>query len=113
MGEVEETPIKKKIKVSIPKTEEKETVFVDNYGKLIIETREKKKLTRKEFARKINEKLSVIKRVESEEMEPDDALTKKIERFLEIKLRKPYEEKSIGKKQIKGELTLGDVVELE
>jgi len=113
LGEVE-IPVMKKVVVSTPKKEtEKETFFVDNYGKLIVETRGKKKLTREEFAKKINEKVSVIKRVESEEMEPDDVLTEKIERFLEIKLKKPYEEKPIGKKQIKGDLTLGDVVEIE
>ncbi len=104
-------PKKKKV-VPLPPIEE-ETVLVYNYGMLIIETRKKRNLTREEFAKKINEKESVIRRVESEEMKPDDALTKKIERFLEIKLRKPYEEKPIPKKQAKGELTLGDIVEIE
>jgi putative transcription factor len=113
LGEIETAPIEKKIIISEDKKEEIETIIVDNYGKIIVKAREKKKLDREEFAKKINEKLSVIKRVESEEMEPDDALTKKIERFLEIKLKIPYEEKPIGKKEIKGELTLGDIVELK
>lgn len=104
-------PKKKKL-VSLPPVEE-ETVLVNNYGILIIQARKKRNLTREEFAKKINEKESVIRRVESEEMKPDDALTKKIEKFLEIKLRKPYEKKSIQKKQVKGELTLGDIVEIE
>jgi ribosome-binding protein aMBF1 (putative translation factor) len=46
-------------------------------------------------------------------MRPDDALVKKIERFLEIKLKKAYEKTILGKKEIKGKLTLGDVVELK
>jgi putative transcription factor len=112
LGEVEINPIKKKIIIPEDK-EEIETILVDSYGKLIVKAREKKKLNREEFAKKINEKLSVIKRVESEEMEPDDTLTEKIERFLEIKLKVLYEEKPIGKKEVKGELTLGDVVEIE
>ena len=70
-------------------------------------------LTREEFAKKIKERESVIKRVESEDMRPDDELIKKIEKFLGIKLRIPYEEKHIEKKEVKGELTLGDVVELK
>lgn len=113
LGEVETAPIKNRIIIQDDKKEEIETILVDNYGKIIVKAREKKKLNREEFAKKINEKLSVIKRVESEGMEPDDALTEKIERFLEIKLKVTYEEKSIGKKEIKGELTLGDVVEIK
>lgn len=97
----------------ILKEEEDKTVFVDGYGKLIINERVKRGLTREEFSKKINEKESVIKRVEKEYMTPDNKLTEKIERFLKIELRKTYEEKSIEKKQIKGELTLGDVVEIE
>jgi len=96
-----------------PKLKEEEAVIVDNYGKKIIENRKKINLTREEFAKKINEKESVIRRVESEEMEPDDKLTEKIERFLGIKLKKTYEEKLIKKKRIKGGLTLGDIIEVE
>jgi len=96
-----------------PKLKEDETIIVDNYGKKIIEARKKINLTREEFAKKINEKESVIRRVENEEMEPDDKLTKKIERFLEIKLRKTYEEKPIEKKMRRGKLTLGDILEIE
>ena len=92
---------------------EEETVFVDNYGKLIVEGRKKMNLTREEFAKKIYEKESVIKRVEAEEMRPSDALTKKIERFLGIKLTKTYEKKRIDKKPQRGRLTIGDVVEVE
>jgi len=46
-------------------------------------------------------------------MKPNDKLTEKIERFLEIKLKKVYEEKRIKGKVVKGKLTLGDVVEVE
>jgi len=114
LGEIETVPIKKKIVVIAPKKElEEETVLVDNYGKMIVEARKKRNLTREEFAKKIKEKESVIRRVETEEMMPDDALVKKIERFLEIKLKKAYEKTILGKKEIKGSLTLGDVVELK
>ncbi len=70
-------------------------------------------LNREEFAKRIKEKESVIRRVESEEMTPDDALIQKIEKFLGIKLRKIYEEKPVRKKEIKEKLTLGDVVEVK
>jgi len=93
--------------------EGEETILVDNYGKIIIEARKKRNLTREEFSKKINEKESVIRRVETGEMRPNDALVEKIERFLEIKLKMTYEKTLIGKKKLKGKLTLGDVVELK
>jgi len=93
--------------------EEEEIVIIDNYGKKIVEAREKINLTREEFAKRINEKESVIKRVENEEMEPDDKLTEKIEKFLDIKLRVPYEKKKLETKPSKGKLTVGDVVEVK
>ena len=109
--EPEALPVVKKIKKE-PIVEE-EVVFVDNYGKLIITTREKMNLSRKEFAGKIKEKESVIKRVEAETMLPNDALCKKIEGFLGIKLTKTYENKRIEKKVQRGNLTIGDVVEVK
>ena len=113
-GELVETKPVRIVKVRRKsKLEEKETVFVDNYGKKIIEARKNINLTREEFAKKINEKESVIKRVEKEEMMPDDKLTERIERFLGIKLKETYEEKPIKKRMKRGELTLGDVVEIE
>jgi putative transcription factor len=113
-GELIETkPIRMEKFKEIPIVKEEEIVIIDNYGKKIIEAREKIKLAREEFAKKINEKESVIKRVENEEMKPDDKLAEKIEKFLEIKLRVPYEIKKIETKPIKGELTIGDVVEVE
>ena len=107
--------IEKRKKIGIlPQYEEEETFFVENYGKLIIETRGKKGLSREQFAEKIKEKESVIKRVENEEMTPDDALTDKIERFLEIKLKKPYEKKYVDRTSSKKtELTIGDVVQVD
>jgi len=93
--------------------EKDETVMADNYGKKIVEARKKINLTREKFAKKINEKESVIKRVESEEMRPNDKLTEKIEKFFGIKLRAPYEMKKIGIKPRRGKLTVGDVVEVE
>ena len=115
MGEIKTIP-EKKVTITLPvkrKVEEEETVLVDNYEKIIIESRKKMNLTREEFAKKINEKESVIRRVESGEMRPNDALINKIEKFFDIKLKVPYEKAIMGKKETRGKLTLGDVVELK
>ena len=93
--------------------EEPEKILKPNYGQLIIQARKKIRLERKEFAMKINEKESVIRRVETQQMTPNEKLRKKIERFLEISLTEVYEEKRIESRVRKGTLTLGDIVEVE
>jgi putative transcription factor len=62
-----------------------------DYGTRVQKAREGKGLTREEFAKAINERESVIKRLEGQTIEPDEALVKKIERFLEIKLKEKYD----------------------
>jgi putative transcription factor len=98
---------------TFPKLDEPEEEFNPDYGNLIIRTRQKKNLERKEFAMKINEKESVIRRVELQQMIPDENLRKKIEDFLEIELTQIYEKTKIREKPTRGTLTLGDIVELE
>lgn len=93
--------------------EEGETEMIDNYGKKIIKARKGMNLNREEFAKKINEKESLIKRIESEEMRPNDKLIEKIERFLDIKLRTQYEMKKLGAKPTRGKLTVGDILEVK
>ncbi len=66
---------------------ESDTIFASDYGKRIKRTRESMNLTRTEFAKKINERESLIKRIESQTLEPDDELSQKIEAFLKIKLK--------------------------
>ena len=83
------------------------------YGQLIMQTRQKMGLKRKEFSMKINEKESIIKRVESQQMTPDEKLQKKIENFLDIKLTEVYEKKKLNKGPTKPSLTLGDIVKIE
>ena len=113
LGEVKSTHKKVVTIKKIAKPIEDETFLVENYGKLIIETRKKMNLTREEFAKKINEKESLIRRIEKMEMRPNDKLIDKIERFLEIKLRIQYETKKFKSNPSRGKLTIGDVIEVE
>ena len=66
---------------------EDEAFFATDYGRRVREARESRGLTRPEFAKRINERESIIRRIERQEMEPDDRLTEKIERFLNIKMK--------------------------
>ncbi len=104
-------PVAKPIKFEIEKDD---LEIIPEFGKYIKLAREKKGLTIAEFANKINEKESVLKRIEASLMEPNEELLKKIEKFLNINLRTKYEEKlkrSVEKKE--PNLTLGDIAKVE
>lgn len=90
-----------------------ETV-VQGYGKLIKDAREKLNLKQDEFARKINEKTSLIHNIESEHRAPDIKLAKKIDKFLNLNL--VIEEKAQDLKLDKvdsGALTIGDLIKIK
>jgi putative transcription factor len=53
-----------------------------DYGRRIKVAREKAGLKQVELAKRINEKLSLLRKIENEEMIPDDAVMRKIERAL-------------------------------
>jgi len=60
--------------------------IVENYGRLIKEAREKAGLTQAELAQKINEKHSLLRKIEHEEILPTDDVRRKIMRILKISL---------------------------
>ena len=91
-----------------------ELELIDNYGELIRKSRQKKKLSVEDFAKKINEKESVVKKMEKEEMNPPAKLIKKIENTLNIRILERGEAPSrvqISTKATSGR-TLGDIMKL-
>jgi len=71
-------------------------------------------LTITELSKKLNEKESVLKKIEANLMEPNEEVLKKIESFLGVNLRQVYEEKFERKSEKKRpKLTLGDVVKVK
>lgn len=95
----------------IPKLEEMEQAIKSNFRLLVKSERAKRNLTQEDLAKKLNEKVSLIKRVE-EGWEPPLNIVKKLERFFNIELTEELEEKQIESKTDKTELTIGDVVEV-
>jgi len=64
-----------------------EAVLVYNYGEVVRQAREKRGITIEQLAKKINEKESVIRRVEDGKLRPPEALIDKLESELLIKIR--------------------------
>ena len=80
-----------------------------NYGQIIRKAREKVGLTQEKLAQKINEKMSLVGKIERNEIVPDDTVRKKIERLLNISLIERMETQEIQHSKGSKTLTLGDI----
>jgi len=89
--------------------------LVEDFDTKIRQTRRKLGLSHKELGRKISEKVSVLKKIETGKMTPDNRLATKLEHTLKIKLLVQTSEKKVPKaktKPVSHELTLGDLIQL-
>lgn len=90
--------------------------FVDGYGEIIRKAREKLGLTREELGALIQDKASVIKKIENEELKPTIELAKKLEKVLKVKILVEVSEeveeffKPQSPKTKPSGLTLGDLL---
>lgn len=106
--------IPKKKLVEAQTQDEKIHLLSENYNEIIKKRRESLGLTQKDFAKKINEKESILHKIETGTFEPSLSLAKKLEKFLGIKLIEDYleeHEKPKSKKE-KG-FTLGDFIKVK
>lgn len=89
--------------------------LIEDYGSIIKNARESKKLSREQLGEKINEKVSVITRVESEKMTPDIKLAKKFEKALNITLIEKMETLDLEsfRNIAQGQNTLASVVKIK
>jgi putative transcription factor len=90
--------------------------LVENFHTKIRQAREKLGLSHEELGKKINEKVSLLKKIETGKMTPDNKFATKLEHILKVKLLvPPSEEKNVPveiPKPTNRELTLGDIIQL-
>ncbi len=101
---------------SVAKKPEVIQLIVKDYSMKIKNARERKGLKQEDFAKKINEKESLIHQMESGHMEPNIELARKLEHALGIKLIEEFiDEPEIGSEKTKsnGPLTLGDMINVK
>lgn len=89
--------------------------IIPNYSEVIRNAREEMELSQKDLASKINEKESVIHRLETKSMLPTMKLAKKLEKALNIKIIDKISEEVDLKKYKKGSkgLTIGDIIKIK
>jgi len=103
----------------VPTTPSGSTVeLVENFDNKIRQAREKLGLSHEDLGKKLNEKVSLLRKIETKKMTPDNLLATKLEHALKVKLIVPAGEEKIKVppskmvKPINRELTLGDFIQL-
>ncbi len=95
-------------------TEEPISGIIPDYGIRIKEKREQLKLSQEDFAKKINEKISLLHKIETNQFEPNIGLAMKIEKFLHISLIEQKEsELNQLIKQKSERFTVGDFIKIK
>ena len=89
--------------------------IIENFGSIIRQAREKLGLSHEDLGRKISERVSVIKKVETEKMVPDEKLAAKLEHTLRVKLLTTIVEPktTLPVPQTSKTVTLGEIVILK
>ena len=87
--------------------------IVPDFGRKIKESRESQDLSLEELAVRIKEKATLLRKIEREEISPEDDIRKKLERELKITLTDQASEARI-KSGLSGRgLTLGDIASIK
>lgn len=96
---------KKKVSTKIEFTEE----LVEDFHVIVKREREKRGWSQEQLAKKIQEKESLIKKIENAEITPEPEVVEKLEKLFNIKLREQVPEIKIEKSKSLVP-TLGDIV---
>jgi putative transcription factor len=83
---------------------------VKDFSTRIREARMGLDLSQEELGKQLNEKWSVINKLETGDMRPDDKLVAKLERALDITLREKLKPTEVEKKTTGKALTIGDLI---
>jgi putative transcription factor len=92
--------------------------LVEDYDVKIRQAREKLGLSHEDLGKKLNEKVSLLRKIETKKMRPDNQLATRLEHVLKVKLIVPASEEKVKVppskmvKPINRELTLGDLIQL-
>jgi putative transcription factor len=90
-----------------------ESEVAEDYSNLVRGHRMKMGLSQEELAKRVNERLSVIQKIETGKIAPDSGLCRKLEHELRIKLLVPRKATPAPKMPAPAEVTLGDIVRVK
>ena len=97
-----------------PVINEPEEFILANYSELIRTKRQQLKLNQEDFAKLLNEKLSILHKIETSNFEMNIDQAKKFEKILHIKLVEVFKEPDMKiQEQKKQGFTLGDFIKIK
>ena len=108
------TPISYSKRTQMPIVAESLELVID-LGQRVRKARREMEMSHEDLGRKIREKVSLIRKIESGKMIPDNVVTEKLEHALKIKLRAPAEETKIQPAVSSKPVgtTLGDLIQFK
>jgi putative transcription factor len=114
IGLVEESEPNKAFRENVDSNPEIMEIVVEDYSEKIKGAREVLGMNQKEFAKKLNEKESIIQKIESGHFDPPIGLAKKIGKILKIRLVEQHTEshKQEMLNQESKAFTLGDFIKV-
>ncbi len=100
---------------SYSRREEPSEELIEDFSFEVRKARESRDWSREELGKKINERVSVITRIETGKMTPDIKLTKKLEKALDIKLLEKVDNIDLNQfiNNSSGERTLGNIMKIK
>ena len=111
-GKIVSRPIQ--ARKQVVQTKEIIETITPNFAILIRQAREKTGETQADFAKRLNEKESLMHKLENGSMKPSIEMARKLEKLLKIKLVEIEEDiLETGQKKASGALTIGDIINLK
>lgn len=100
---------------SYSRQDEPSEELIEDFEMEVRKARESKDWSREVLGKKINERVSVITRIETGKMTPDVKLTKKLEKALDIKLLEKVDSIDLNQftNSSSGERTLGNIMKIK
>ena len=100
---------------SYSRREEPTEELIEDFSMEVRKARERKDWSREDLGKKINERVSVINRIETGKMTPDTKLTQKLEKALNIKLVEKVDSVDLNQfvSSSSGERTLGNIMKIK
>lgn len=106
-------PIQIKKKTIIARVDTSQEL-VEDYAEVVRQARESHGFSHEDLGKKINEKESVLRKIELGKMAPNDQLVSKLEHTLKIKLLVPVADEKVSlPKTASREFTLGDLIKIK
>jgi putative transcription factor len=96
---------------------EESVELIDDFGAKVRRSREKLGMSHEDLGKKISEKVSVLRKIESGKMTPNNLLIEKLQHALKIKLLVPVSEPKVPSKALASSRpsapTLGDIAKVK